>query len=140
MTSVEVVVTIATSSAFTGAVVEIVREIRKVVDKKRNKGLAKIEGDIANIRTQTAQNSTDLRMIKDELNARQETDKVILHDRIWEMFHSLSLESEITVEDMANLDYLFEEYNKLQGNHQAEIMYNCIKSKPIRGRGVELND
>lgn len=132
MTTAEMVVTIATSSAFTGTVVEVVREVRKIVDRRKNKGLAKIESDIANIRSQNAQNNKDLRAIKDELLARQETDKVILHDRIWEMFHTLSKEDSVTVEDMANLDYLFEEYTKLNGNHQAEIMYNFIKKMPVR--------
>ena len=132
MTTAEMVVTIATSSAFTGTVVEVVREVRKIVDRRKNKGLAKIESDIADIRSQNAQNNKDLRAIKDELLARQETDKVILHDRIWEMFHTLSKEESVTVEDMANLDYLFEEYTKLHGNHQAEIMYNFIKKMPVR--------
>lgn len=132
MTTAEMVVTIATSSAFTGAVVEVVREVRKMVDRRRNKGLAKIENDIANIRSQNAQNNKDLRAIKDELLARQETDRVILHDRIWEMFHTLSNEDSVAVEDMANLDYLFEEYTKLHGNHQAKIMYTFIKKMPVR--------
>lgn len=132
MTSAEMVVTIITSSAFTGAVVEIVREARKIVDRKKNKGLAKIEGDIADIRSQNAQYCSDIKVIKDELLARQETDKVILHDRIWEMFHTLSGEDCVTIEDMANLDYLYEEYTKLHGNHQAEIMYNFIKKMPVK--------
>lgn len=126
------VVTIITSSAFTGAVVEIVREIRKMVDRRRNKGLAKIEQDLSDIRSQNAQYCHDIGVIKNELLARQETDKVILHDRIWEMFHALSGDDSVTVADMANLDYLFEEYTKLSGNHQADIMYNCIKKMPVR--------
>ena len=132
MTSVEMVVAIATSSAFTGAVVEVVREIRKIADKKRNKGLAKLQNDIDDMRSQSAVTCGEIKTIHAELLARQETDKVILHDRIWEVFHTLADEETIEVEDMANLDYLYEEYVKLCGNHQAETMYNFVKNKPVR--------
>lgn len=131
MTIGEIAIAVLTSSAFTGLLVEIIREIRKAVDKRQNKGLAKLENDIRKIHDTVDHMSKTVDKVETTLADRAETDKVLLHDRIWEMFNELRDSPFVTVEDLANLEYLFQEYSALGGNHKAEIMFNAIENKPL---------
>ena len=138
MTTGEIIITVLTSSAFTGLLVEIVRTVRRAFDRKRNKGFAKLENDISCIREKTADTESKVEKIRDELERQKETDLVLLHDRIWEIFNRLHEAQSVSVEDKANLEYLYEEYKNSNGNHHAEIMFEVIESKPVKGKKGEL--
>lgn len=135
MTSGEIVVAVLTSSAFTGLLVEIARGFRTAMDKRKNKGLAKIESDLQVVRAKTENNGSKIDALTDELEKQKETDLVLLHDRIWDIFHQLQDAEAVTVEDKANLEYLYDEYKNNNGNHHAEIMYSIIEAKPIKKKG-----
>lgn len=137
MSTGEIIVAVLTSSAFTGLLVEIVREVRKVIDKRRNQGFAKVETDILELKGIAMSNTTSIDSIKHELERQKETDMVLLHDRIWDMFNRLQGQESITLEDKANLEYLYDEYRQNNGNHHAELMYQVIEDKPITKKGEQ---
>lgn len=139
MNTGQIIVAVLTSSAFTGLLVEIVREIRRAVDRRRNKGFVKLEKDIHDLKDIAIDNTQRIDGIKEELERQKETDLVLLHDRIWDMFNRLQGQEEITVEDKANLEYLYDEYRQNNGNHHAEIMYEVIEAKPIIKKKGEQN-
>ena len=132
MTYTEIAVTVLTSSAFTGLLVEIIRTLRRAFDKRKNKGLAKLESDVDAIKKQIDKSGKKMEEIFDELERQKETDLVLLHDRIWEIFYNLHDKEYVTVEDLANLEYLYAEYKAKNGNHHAEIMFNEIEKKPVK--------
>ena len=132
MTTGEIIVAVLTSSAFTGLLVEIVRTARRAFDRKRNKGLAKLETDITTLKGIAVDNSKSIDGIKDELNRQKETDMVLLHDRIWEIYERLKNQDSIDLADKANLEYLYDEYKQNNGNHQAALMFDLIEAKPVR--------
>lgn len=132
MTTGEIIVAVLTSSAFTGLLVEIVRTVRRALDRKRNKGLAKLETDITTLKGIAVDNSKSIDGIKDELDRQKETDMVLLHDRIWEIYERLKNQDSIDLADKANLEYLYDEYKQNNGNHQAALMFELIQEKPVR--------
>lgn len=132
MNTGQIIVAVLTSSAFTGLLVEIVREIRRVVDRRHNKGFVKLENDIVDLKGMVTDNTQRIDGIKEELERQKETDLVLLHDRIWDMFNRLQGQESVDVEDKANLEYLYDEYRQNNGNHHAEIMYEVIEAKPIK--------
>ena len=132
MTYTEIAVTVLTSSAFTGLLVEIIRTLRRAFDKRKNKGLAKLESDVDAIKKQIDKSGKKMEEIFDELERQKETELVLLHDRIWEIFYKLQDKEYVTVEDLANLEYLYAEYKEKDGNHHAEIMFNEIEKKPVK--------
>lgn len=121
----QMLIAVLSSSAVTGALVEAVRAIGKVIARKRNVGITKMESEVDEMHTAF----TDLSGTVTEL---KEADKVILHDRIWDVYYKLQQHDDISVTDRANLDYIFEIYRQLGGNHQAEVMYNELLKKPVR--------
>lgn len=121
----QMVIAVLSTSAVTGGVIEIIRGITRFISRKRDTGLAKLEREVSEIH-QTV-NTLNVRMCELE-----ETNRVILHDRIWGVYRKLHKDDDISVKDKANLDYMFKEYKKLKGNHKAEIMYNELNKKPIR--------
>ena len=130
MTTSEIIVAVVTSSAFTGLLVEVVRTIRQAIDKRQNKGLAKLEKDVDSIRQQTIATAGKIVEIQNELAKQKETNLVLLHDRIWDVFARNQHKEFVSVEDKANLEYLFDEYQRRGGNHHAEIMFEIIDKKP----------
>lgn len=131
MTTSEIIVAVATSSAFTGLLVEVVRTIRRAIDKRKNKGLAKLEKDVNSIRQQTIATAGKIVEIQNELATQKRTNLVLLHDRIWDVFARNHDKEYVSVEDKANLEYLFDEYQRRGGNHHAEIMFDFIENKPV---------
>ena len=139
MNTGQIIVAVLTSSAFTGLLVEIVREIRRALDRRHNKGFVKLEKDIVALKDIAIDNTQRIDGIKEELERQKETDLVLLHDRIWDMFHRLQGQESVELEDKANLEYLYDEYRQNNGNHQAELMYQVIESKPTRIKKGERN-
>ena len=132
MSTAQVVITIVTSSAFTTAIVEIVRELRRYFEKKNNKGFHKLEEDISEISSKLKEIAEEQEKIRDDLDGSKETEKVLLHDRIWQAFRFFYDKHEISVDDKANIEYLYEEYRKKKGNHNAKTMYEYIKTLPVK--------
>ncbi|MGI6721049.1 MAG: hypothetical protein ACOX4I_00610 [Anaerovoracaceae bacterium] len=119
------IIAVLSTSAVTGAVIEIIRGIVRWIGRRRSKGFAKLESEVTEIKD-------TIEKLAESVNGQEETRKVILHDRIWDVYRKLHKDADISVTDKANLDYMYKEYKKLKGNHKAEIMYNEIKKKPIR--------
>lgn len=91
-----------------------------------------VSRELAELKHCTGSTAKEVDKIVSRSEEAEETSRVILHDRIWQMYRYLLPQDEISVEDKANLDYMFGEYSKLGGNHKAEIMYNEIRKKPVK--------
>lgn len=124
MTSAELIVALVSSSGGTVIITEIVKSIKRSFNKRQGKGFSKLETDVAEIK------ATNEKIIE-ELDASKETEIVLLHDRIWQAFHFFQDKEEISVEDRANIDYIYQEYEKKHGNHKAKLMYEYIQKIPV---------
>lgn len=124
MTSAELIVALVSSSGGTVIITEIVKSIKRSFNKKQGKGFSKLEADVAEIK------ATNEKIIE-ELDASKETEIVLLHDRIWQAFHFFQDKEEISVEDRANIDCIYQEYEKKHGNHKAKLMYEYIQKIPV---------
>ena len=124
MTSAELIVALVSSSGGTVIITEIVKSIKRSFNKRQGKGFSKLEADVAEIK------ATNEKIIE-ELDASKETEIVLLHDRIWQAFKFFESSEEISVEDRANIDYLYQEYEKKHGNHKTKLMYEYIKTIPV---------
>lgn len=120
----QMIIAVLSTSAVTGGVIEIIRGIARFIGRKRDTGLAKLEREVSEIH-ETVQ-TLDCRMDESE-----ETNRVILHDRIWAAYGKLHNKDSISVTDRANLDYIFKEYDKLKGNHKAKLMYEVLCKIPV---------
>ena len=121
----QMIIAVLSTSAVTGGVIEIIRGIARWIGKRRDTGLPKLEREVSEVHKMVQ--TLDCRM-----GELEETNRVILHDRIWGVYRKLHKDDDISVKDKANLDYMYKEYRKLKGNHKAEIMYNELDKKPIR--------
>lgn len=72
--------------------------------------------------------------IEGSLDKLEQTDLVLLHDRIWQAFRFFEDKDEISTEDKVNIDYLYTEYKNKGGNHKAEVMYDYIAKIPLAPR------
>lgn len=122
----QMLVAVLSTGAATKIIDEIIRAIKRASDKKKNRGIGQMEKDVAEMRR-------DISGFSKDMNDLKEVDRVILHDRIWSAYDKLQNSDSITIKDKSNLDYLYGEYKRLHGNHKAEIMYNEINKKPVRG-------
>jgi len=121
MTNTELVITLLSSSTGTVCITEAIKAVRRRMQAKRGRGFSKLESDIREIRT-------DIKGIREDLDESKEAERVLLHDRLWQLFHFFQDKDEISVEDRANVEYLWDEYKKKQGNHEAEVYYEYIES------------
>jgi len=94
-------------------------------DRRKGKG---VEADLQVIKT-------DLAKLVTELEELKEDDIVMMHDRIYQAFKFFADKDDITTEDRANIDYLYERYRARGGNHEAVSYYEVIKDKPIKAGG-----
>lgn len=120
----EIIKAILTSSVFTGFVLELIKIGKSIYEKKKDKGRAKIDRVVTEL-------ASDVKQIKRDVECNEETERVLLHDRIWQIYYELKDRETITVEEDANLDYLYSEYEKKNGNHKAKAMYKFLKKKPV---------
>ena len=121
MTNTELVITLLSSSTGTVCITEAIKAVRRRLQKKKGRGFPKLEADIRDIRK-------DIKGIREDLEESKETERVLLHDRLWQAFHFFQDKDEISVEDRANVEYLYDEYKKKQGNHEAEVYYEYIEN------------
>lgn len=57
----------------------------------------------------------------------------ILHNEIYKQCTFFIEQGEITVDDLDNLEYLWRGYHGLGGNGTGELLYNRVRSLPIKG-------
>lgn len=106
-------------------------------EKKQDKGSAKIERVVSEIKNQNAALAQKLETLEEDVESGKKTDLVLLHDRIWQAFSFLSKKEEIGVIDRANIEYLYEEYMTKGGNHKAEVMMEFIRTIPVTPESEE---
>lgn len=127
------IIAVLSSGAFTGGIIKLIEFLFRRHDKKKKRGISKMETDVAEIKV-------NMDKLIEEIKDLKDTDIVLLHDRIYQAFYHLNQQPDIDVEDSANIDYLYERYSSLGGNHMAEIMYKQIKEKPIKYRKENNNE
>lgn len=119
----EMIATVMVGILGGGGLLELVKYLFQRHDEKKN-GTRSIKSSIKEIR----ENVADL---KNEVNELKEDDGAIMHDRIYSEFNRLKDKDELTVEDRANIDYLWERYSKRGFNHKGEILYQKICEIPV---------
>lgn len=144
MTNAEVVIALVSSSGGTVIITEIIKSVRRAVNKKKGRGFSKLEADIEEMKSSYNEIASDVKNMHEDLEDIEETarktDLVLLHDRIWQIYRVLKDRPEITVEEEANIDYLYGEYQAKGGNHKARSMYRFLKKKEIVGGLVDDDD
>jgi hypothetical protein len=119
----EMVATVMVGILGGGGLLELVKYLFQRHDEKKN-GSRSLKASIKEIR----ENVADL---KNEVQELKEDDGAIMHDRIYAEFNRLTQQESITVEDRANIDYLWERYSKRGFNHKGEILYKKICEIPV---------
>lgn len=123
------------SNAFTALLICLAKILYDIWEKKQDRGSAKVERIIGELETKYDGIAIDVKGIRADIEEKERdsvrTELVLLHDRIWQIFRFFSDRDEISVEDKANVTYLFEEYQKKGGNHHAEEMYKYIETLSI---------
>ena len=119
----EMIVTVMVGILGGGGLLELIKYLLQRHDEKKN-GNNSIKSSIKEIR----ENVADL---KNEVNELKEDDGAIMHDRIYEQFNKLKDQETLTVQDRANIDYLWERYSKRGFNHKGEILYQKICEIPV---------
>ena len=113
-----VVIAILGSSAFTGIVLKV---LEAAVDRWSKGAREKREAQ--------AKALADLTAAVDGL---KEDNRVLMHDRLFCLFEEFGPRDALTAGERANVDYLFDRYRGIGGNHHAEIYYNLLAAKPIK--------
>ena len=113
-----IVLAILGSSAFTGLVLKL---LEAAVDRWSKGAREKREAQ--------AKALADLTAAVDGL---KEDNRVLMHDRLFCLFEEFGPRDALTAGERANVDYLFDRYRGIGGNHHAEIYYNLLAAKPIK--------
>lgn len=144
MTNAEIVIALISSNGGVLIISEVIKSIRRGINKKKGRGLPKLEADIEEMKASYNEIASDVKTLSKDLEEIEETarktDLVLLHDRIWQIYRVLKDRPEITVEEDANIDYLYGEYKKKGGNHKARSMYRFLKNKKVVGGLVDEED
>lgn len=112
-----VVIAILGSSAFTGLVLKLIEAgVDRWSKGAREKREAKERAFAA---------------LAAAVESLKEDNRVIMHDRLFCLFEELGKADGITAGERANVDYLYERYKKIGGNHHADIYYAMIAAKPV---------
>ena len=106
-----------------GGLLELIKYLFQRHDEKKN-GSRSMRSSIKEIRENVAE-------LKDEVSELKEDDGAIMHDRIFSEFNRLKDKDQLSVEDRANIDYLWERYSKRGFNHKGEILYEKICEIPV---------
>lgn len=112
-----IVLAILGSSAFTGLVLKV---LEAAVDRWSKGAREKREAQ--------AKAFADLAVAVESL---KEDNRVIMHDRLFCLFEEFGTRDALTAGERANVDYLFERYKAIGGNHHADIYYSLISAKPV---------
>lgn len=125
------ILALMTNGAFTVFLLGLAKLAYDRWEKKQDRGQAKIERVISEMEEQNKAMQQEIDIIKKDVESGKQTDLVLLHDRIWQAFRVLGSKDEISVIDLANIEYLYEEYKSKGGNHKAEVMYEYIHTIPV---------
>lgn len=112
-----VVIAILGSSAFTGIVLKL---LEAAVDRWSKGAREKREAQAKALADLTA-----------AVESLKEDNRVIMHDRLFCLFEEFGPRDALTAGERANVDYLFDRYRGIGGNHHAEIYYNLLAAKPV---------
>jgi hypothetical protein len=63
----------------------------------------------------------------------------LLHDRIFSIYGECKQKKHATVEDIRNLDYLYQPYHRLGGNGTGTELYERVKKMPAEPAEQEIN-
>lgn len=113
----QIILAIIGSSAFTGLVLKI---LEAAVERWSKTAKEKREAQSRLL--------ADLRIAVESL---KEDNRVIMHDRLFCIFEEFGQRDAITAGERANVDYLYERYKAIGGNHHADIYYRLISEKPV---------
>ena len=113
-----VVIAILGSSAFTGIVLKV---LEAAVDRWSKGAREKREAQAKALADLTA-----------AVEGLKEDNRVLMHDRLFCLFEEFGPRDALTAGERANVDYLFDRYRGIGGNHHAEIYYNLLAAKPIK--------
>lgn len=119
----EMITTVMVGILGGGGLLELIKYLFQRHDEKKN-GSRSLKASIKEIR----ENVADL---KTEVNELKEDNGSIMHDRIYSEFSRLKDKDALTVEERANIDYLWERYSKRGFNHKGEILYKKICEIPV---------
>ena len=119
----EMIVTILVGVLGGGGLLELIKYLIQRRDEKKNNGRT-MKDSIREIRENVAAMKAEL----DELKA---DDGALLHDRIYALFNELKDKETLTVEERANVDYLWERYSRRGFNHKGNLMYKKICEIPV---------
>ena len=119
----EMIATVIVGILGGGGLLELIKYLFQRYDEKKKKYTVKTS--IKEIR----ENVADL---KNEVAELKEDNGALMHDRVYALFDELKDKDTLTVEDRANVDYLWERYSKRGFNHKGELMYNKIIEIPVQ--------
>lgn len=119
----EMVATILVGVLGGGGLLELIKYLIQRRDEKKNNGRT-MKDSIKEIRENVA-------AMKAELDELKEDDGALLHDRIYALFNELKDKEMLTVEERANVDYLWERYSRRGFNHKGNLMYKKICEIPV---------
>lgn len=119
----EMIATILVGVLGGGGLLELIKYLIQRRDEKKNNGRT-MKDSIREIRENVAAMKAEL----DELKA---DDGALLHDRIYALFNELKDKEMLTVEERANVDYLWERYSRRGFNHKGNLMYKKICEIPV---------
>lgn len=120
----ELITTIFVSVLGGGGLLEIIKYFFQRHDERKNNKYT-LKQSVTEIRKNVAE-------LKNEVAELTEDDGALLHDRIWALFNEMKDKETLTVEDRANIDYLWGRYSKRGFNHKAELMYEKICEIPVQ--------
>lgn len=76
-------------------------------------------------------------LVEDRLKKLEEANLAMLHDSLYEKCSYFIHEGYISVDDLDNLEYLFNGYVGLGGNGTGETLYQKVKELPIKKMEVK---
>lgn len=119
----EMIATILVGVLGGGGLLELIKYLIQRRDEKKNNGKT-MKDSIREIRENVA-------AMRAELDELKEDDGALLHDRIYALFNELKDKETLTVEERANVDYLWERYSRRGFNHKGNLMYKKICEIPV---------
>ena len=119
----EMIATILVGVLGGGGLLELIKYLIQRRDEKKNNGKT-MKDSIREIRENVA-------AMRAELDELKEDDGALLHDRIYALFSELKDKEILTVEERANVDYLWERYSRRGFNHKGNLMYKKICEIPV---------
>lgn len=127
----QMIIAVLSSSAVTGAIIKVIEWLIGIHDRKKGKTSC-MQKDIKELSENVKALTTQIEALTQDVSEIKDDNLAILHDSIYDMFDNLSERPSLSVKDRANLDVLWHRYHDVHGgNHEGELMYQQLKSKPV---------